>query len=140
MRALLQGSSPQLHWPKVIQLTRRHAPRLCHPYHVWRWSVDRASFHKGWQCHGAQGEDERWWLVVVCWVDWATMGMPDTLGSTVPRMLKAIASTGECQGDDEEWILFGKVTDVLGGTPRRCSAPNQHADELCCPCGRLVNL
>ena len=50
-------------------------------------------------------------------VDWATMGMPETLGPTIRGALMAIAATGECCGEDEEWILFGKVTDGLDRSP-----------------------
>ena len=50
-------------------------------------------------------------------VDWATMGMPDTLGATVRGALQAIASTGDCRDVNEDWAIFGKITDVLCGAP-----------------------
>ena len=50
-------------------------------------------------------------------VDWATMGMPDTLGATVRGALPAIASTGDCRDVNEDWAIFGKITDVLCGAP-----------------------
>ena len=46
-------------------------------------------------------------------VDWATMGMPDTLGATVRGALPAIASTGDCRDVNEDWTIFGKITVAL---------------------------
>ena len=109
VRALLQGSSPQLRWPKVIQLTRRHAPRLRYQHQVLGWSVDRAGFHRLLQCHGDDGDYERKRITLAVFVDWATMGMPDTLGATVQGALQAIASTGDCRDDNEDWTIFGKI-------------------------------
>ena len=50
-------------------------------------------------------------------IDWATMGMADSLGASVREALLAIATTGECKAAGEAWILFGEVTEVLSPNP-----------------------
>ena len=50
-------------------------------------------------------------------IDWATMGVADSLSASVREALLAIATTGECKAADEAWILFGEVTEVLSQNP-----------------------
>ena len=50
-------------------------------------------------------------------IQWATSGMPSSLGHSARSALQAIAMTGECIGGNEDWVLFGEVTDVVARDP-----------------------
>ena len=52
-------------------------------------------------------------------LDWATVGLVDSLRASVRDALHSIATTGECKRDDEEWVLFGEVTELVGNDPLR---------------------
>ena len=52
-------------------------------------------------------------------IDWATMGMAESLGSTVRAALGAIAATGEIRGPNDDWVLFGEVTELVDNEPMR---------------------
>ena len=50
-------------------------------------------------------------------VQWATSGLPSLLASSVESALRAIATTGECRGCNEAWVLFGEVVEAHEGPP-----------------------
>ena len=49
-------------------------------------------------------------------IHWASMGLPSGLAA-VQTGLKAIATTGECRGELEDWVLLGEVVNVHLGPP-----------------------
>ena len=52
-------------------------------------------------------------------IQWSTVGMPSMLADTVASALRGIARTGECGGEDADWVLFGEVMDEVPGMPPR---------------------
>ena len=55
------------------------------------------------------------------YIDWPTMGLPESLASSVRAALWSIATTGSCRGEDEDWVLFGEVLSHLDGSPPKVS-------------------
>ena len=62
---------------------------------------------------------EDWVKAEEALTQWATMGFPSTLAAAVQSALKAIATTGECRGELEDWVPFGEVVNVHHG-PSLC--------------------
>ena len=52
-----------------------------------------------------------------CLIEWAVVGLPSTLASSVSAKLTAIAHTGLPRADDMEWVLFGEVVGACAGPP-----------------------
>lgn len=70
-------------------------------------------------------------------MNWATMGMPSLLADTVCRALRSIATSGECRGGMDDWILFGEVVDSTGGPPLRIDVKRT---SMLTVCRRLQNM
>ena len=50
-------------------------------------------------------------------IDWATMGLSDSLASSVRAALWSITTTGVCRDDEADWVLFGEVVALEPGSP-----------------------